>query len=313
MQLHPVPTSSANSVSIYALSCPLSGHVRYIGRSKNVQRRYIAHLSSYRNTRNKEHTRVARWIGFLSSVGLSPTLSIIDVVTEDFSGLAESFWIKVYRDKGNRLTNLTDGGDGVINPSKEARERISRALKGRKIPADQLAKRVASQTGRKASDQARENMSRAQTGHKASEQARHNMSEAQRARKHYPLTQEQREQMQEKVWSRPRTKSQLDTLARARTMLPKEHPKEWVNKRVASRAGYRHSEETRAKMRASCSGPRTQAQMDSLARTQASLRGKKQPLWAVEKRRQSMLGFKHSEESKLRISEAKRRSNDSTL
>lgn len=43
----------------------------------------------------------------------------------------EKFLIWCFRDMGAKLCNMTDGGDGLCNPSKEVRERIANSLRGR--------------------------------------------------------------------------------------------------------------------------------------------------------------------------------------
>lgn len=60
---------------------------------------------------------------------------LFDDITYDEAKIKEIEFIKLYGriDIGNgTLTNLTDGGDGSMNPSKEARLKMSKAHKGRK-------------------------------------------------------------------------------------------------------------------------------------------------------------------------------------
>lgn len=61
----------------------------------------------------------------------------------------EKKWIAIARDGGFRLTNGTDGGDGVLNPSDEARRKMSIWQIGRKLTPEHKAKLGASSRDRR--------------------------------------------------------------------------------------------------------------------------------------------------------------------
>jgi hypothetical protein len=74
----------------------------------------------------------------------------------------EIFWISVYgrRDLGTGcLVNLTDGGDGTVNPSKETRRKISEGNKGKVMSNEARQKISISSKGRVASDETRKKIS----------------------------------------------------------------------------------------------------------------------------------------------------------
>jgi hypothetical protein len=58
-------------------------------------------------------TKCAAWIRSLEKIGLQPQISLIEKVNEDAWIEAEQHWIAFYRGSGNRLCNLTDGGEGL--------------------------------------------------------------------------------------------------------------------------------------------------------------------------------------------------------
>ena len=77
--------------------------------------------------------------------------------------------IKLYRDLGIELVNVTDGGDGVSGwvPSEETRKRISQANKGRKWTSEESRKRLSDfRKNYKASEELKKKLSQAQRGKK---------------------------------------------------------------------------------------------------------------------------------------------------
>lgn len=85
------------------------------------------------------------------------------IVTVEIDGLsdADAFkkeidLISSLRAEGIRLVNLTDGGEGGSNPSKETREKMGRGTRGKKMSKEQIEKIRASNLGKKRSDETRE-------------------------------------------------------------------------------------------------------------------------------------------------------------
>jgi len=93
---------------IYALKCPVSGDIRYIGKSNEPQRRYYAHM----RTDKAASSHKINWIQKLLREGLKPELVILEkVLISDWKSKERSY-INEYREKYN-LTNYTDGGEGL--------------------------------------------------------------------------------------------------------------------------------------------------------------------------------------------------------
>lgn len=116
-------------IYIYALLCPKAGMaVRYIGKSKDPDRRLREHLRSARNP--KVQHRCARWLRSLLAENLLPTMELIYVVPdgEDWQ-VAEARFIAQYRSVGAPLTNLTAGGEGWKEGDPEILERMRESLR----------------------------------------------------------------------------------------------------------------------------------------------------------------------------------------
>lgn len=136
MFLTPILICVGSRAYIYALIDPRTDEVRYIGKALRPTERFSGHIRDCR-----KHPRT-QWIQGLRRNGLVPKLSILEGPCEDWS-TAEKKWIAHYLSQGARLTNLTDGGEGVgtygwwlgKKMSAEARKKMSKS--GRNRPKSQ--------------------------------------------------------------------------------------------------------------------------------------------------------------------------------
>jgi group I intron endonuclease len=132
-------------IFIYTLE-DSNGNVRYIGKTKNIKRRYREHIRNYKNSK----TYVNNWIKSLIKDGESPVISILDEVDYDDSAFFEIYWISQFKSWGFNLANLTIGGDGISGykwtdeqrqkmrkpKSKDHIENLRRSLTGRELSDD---------------------------------------------------------------------------------------------------------------------------------------------------------------------------------
>src|ERR1022692_1282427 len=115
---------------IYALVDPRTLEWRYVGRSSSGMIRPKQHIKP---RLLKKKSRKNSWIISLKTLGLRP---IIDILEEFDSFLplnvAEIEWIAEAKRCGCKLTNMTDGGDGVNGycPTLEQRQKSSKNRKG---------------------------------------------------------------------------------------------------------------------------------------------------------------------------------------
>jgi hypothetical protein len=107
---------------------------RHIRLDKN-EPFYIGIGSDMSNKRAKEKARRSNlWKKIIAKSEYEVEI-LFDDITYDQAKLKEIEFIKLYGriDLGNgTLANLTNGGDGTINPSQETRDKISKVNKGRK-------------------------------------------------------------------------------------------------------------------------------------------------------------------------------------
>lgn len=131
---------------IYALRCPLSNAVRYIGKTKNPDLRLYRHMAAARKLHINHHC--ARWIRTLLARGMAPALEVLFVVPSDGDWQAEEIkWIANYRAAGHQLTNMTDGGDGVHEHHPDVLEMLRAGSTGKRHTEQAKAKVAAARLG----------------------------------------------------------------------------------------------------------------------------------------------------------------------
>ena len=120
-------------VKIYGLICPVSKKIRYIGKtSKSLKQRLKQHLSETKQTTYKQ-----KWIKSLKDKNLYPEIVLINNVLESDWIEKERFYIKLFKDCGFKLTNISEGGEGGGSKGythtekwkKEASERMLKRMK----------------------------------------------------------------------------------------------------------------------------------------------------------------------------------------
>lgn len=94
-------------VYIYTLIDPISQEIRYVGKTENIKKRQLCHIS---NTSGKN--KKVNWIKSLKKQNLIPFFEVIDEVEEYEWEFWEKYWISQCKAWGYKLTNTTDGGDG---------------------------------------------------------------------------------------------------------------------------------------------------------------------------------------------------------
>jgi hypothetical protein len=123
---------------IYGLVDPFEpGHVRYVGMATQPRRPY-EHAKEARKSTQQTHK--LNWIRQVQAVGSEPSVLILEELPEgcdrEFLGFVESCYIKSLREIGHKLTNGTDGGEGLVNPTEEVRARISASTRAGQAPED---------------------------------------------------------------------------------------------------------------------------------------------------------------------------------
>lgn len=106
------------TVYIYVLIDPFTSHVRYVGKTVNLQLRYNCHVHN-----REKKTRKGCWIKSLKNKDALPEMMVIDCINNDDWEFWERHYISLYKSYGYTLTNLTDGGEvGMKKGTKQSAE-----------------------------------------------------------------------------------------------------------------------------------------------------------------------------------------------
>lgn len=98
---------------IYTLSDPVTNEIKYVGKTvKELKSRLTDHI--YRATKNKERNYRTNWINSLIKQDLIPKIELIDSCIWSNSQALEIFYIRNFKEKGFKLVNSTEGGEGNL-------------------------------------------------------------------------------------------------------------------------------------------------------------------------------------------------------
>jgi hypothetical protein len=123
---------------IYALKDPITDEVVYIGKTKNFKKR----LRDHHRIEKRIRCRLDRWKIKMHHLGLKAKMEILLVCDENENvNEQEKLFIKSFKEKGINLLNMTEGGDGLQNPSEEVRRKIGEKSKGR-IPSKETREKI---------------------------------------------------------------------------------------------------------------------------------------------------------------------------
>ncbi len=188
-------------IFIYTLEHPLTGEIRYIGKTDNLKRRYAVHITP---KELKSSTYRAKWINSLIKNNLKPIMNILDEVNYTDWKFWEDYWIRQGKAWGWNLTNATMGGEGGGHPhSEETKNKLSESKKGYKNP--NFGKNISDESKRKVSEKlkGRKGISRPHT-----DEAKIKIGEASRGNKYalgYKHSEETKNKMKE-IWKNRKEK-----------------------------------------------------------------------------------------------------------
>jgi hypothetical protein len=111
---------------IYMLLDPRTNRIRYVGKTTyTLNHRLHCHLSEARRDPTKNYR--TKWINSLLKLNIKPLIELIEETNQEEWEMKERYWIKYYKeyakDKGYKLVNGTDGGDGFDGCNIEKREK----------------------------------------------------------------------------------------------------------------------------------------------------------------------------------------------
>ena len=202
--------------------------IRYVGyTSKGLKVRLRAHCAEAKQSNFCHRTK---WIRSLLKDGIVPEVVMLERTDSKNWEARERHWIEKLRGSG-KLTNSTDGGEGLVNPSQEVRDRIRQTLK-------------AGGTGlgnqyRKGIKHSEEDKKKIRAGMESSAKYKKAMECLKGVDRHANMTEEQKKAKAEKI--------SLAMLGKKRALFSEETKV----KMSAAHVGKKHSKETKEKIRKS--------------------------------------------------------------
>ncbi len=128
---------------IYALVNPLTGDMRYIGKTIQPKRRFKQHLKG-------ETNRKCVWLQYLQEQSLQPAMLILETVPEEEDGRErELFWVRLVLNNGGRLVNgagdrnKATGTYGQVEFMWRSKEEEARRAKWLQALSDAIAATIA--------------------------------------------------------------------------------------------------------------------------------------------------------------------------
>jgi hypothetical protein len=134
---------------------PRNNKIRYVGKAQDPAHRLNVHLYAAKTGKSQDNrSHKYNWIRELLREDLAPELVVLESgLNDSIASERERYWIADLRQAGHRLTNHTDGGEGMLGAifSPETRAKIGAALRGRPLPKTEewQSKITAALTGRK--------------------------------------------------------------------------------------------------------------------------------------------------------------------
>jgi group I intron endonuclease len=152
---------------VYALVDPRNGEIRYVGKSSNGLKRPKAHF--YPSSREKLKLPVYHWINKLIKLGMTPTIEILEESQACALPHVKMYYINLCKKEGNRLLNMTDGGEGTTGRkvSEKTKNKLSLLYKGRKLTEEQKKKIKISKIGKKLTEQQKLNIAKSSPRNRA--------------------------------------------------------------------------------------------------------------------------------------------------
>lgn len=176
---------------IYALLDPISLRIRYIGRTINLERRYMGHIN---RAMIGMRSHKDNWIRFLMHKGLKPRMCVIERTTIEVMVNREKYWLSVYASL-NLTNSIYVKGDGVYTITDQMRRKMSQSQKrywenlsyevkkaiiekrGNIVKSEKVRDKIRkSMLGRVLPKETKDKLSKALTGRTISVEVKHKMS-----------------------------------------------------------------------------------------------------------------------------------------
>jgi len=203
--------------SLYVLSLEsLPEKVRYVGITKHEDAEVRLRTHKANTTRNTD-APLYKWMRKYDNKVIATVLE--NGLSWEEACKKEVLLIAEYKSKGHELLNLTDGGEGLFNPSSETRRKISLTHKGKVLSEETREKIAAHNRGLSHSEETKKKMSESHRGKPAwnknkqiSESHRQNIVNSLKGR---TVSQETKDKIRESNLGQKRSQEAIDNMKEA--------------------------------------------------------------------------------------------------
>ena len=118
---------------IYILRNPITNEIKYVGQTKDINRRLRDHIKTSQNKESTHYkTYKSTWIRSLIKQNVDPVLEVIETCESlEQSNIRERYWIDKLSQDGEKLTNSQT--NDVTEFSDLTKEKMSNAKKGKSL------------------------------------------------------------------------------------------------------------------------------------------------------------------------------------
>jgi hypothetical protein len=237
---------------IYGLWDPRNYQLRYIGKTKNLDKRLKTHIEEAKLSNSRNHR--LNWIRQLLNEELEPFIEVLEECTNDTWEKAERDWIVECRRFGLKLTNGTDGGEGGIGEIVKGKPSHRKGKKLSPEHSEKIKKSMQSHVGVPRPEEVRKKIGKAQEGKIISEETRLKIKLASKGR---GLGIKKSEEHKRKIgdaqlgpknhrYGKKLTEEQKDRLRTIST--GRKHSSDSIRKMSEAKKGKPRSEETKRKI-----------------------------------------------------------------
>ena len=196
---------------IYGLIDPRTEECRYIGRSSSGPRRPRRHGDQ--SCLEKDGTYKANWIADMKRCDIEYEILVLEEFSDQEELIdAERKWIKAAKDMGWRLTNLTDGGEGLLNPTQSTRDKIGEYSRKRMRTKEYQDRAIGDRRGKKLPEWWREKISIAGKGRKMSAETIAKVVAVHLGKKDGPLSEEWKRKISESSRGKSKSKAHCEKI-----------------------------------------------------------------------------------------------------
>ena len=193
-------------VKIYVLKHPDTLEVRYVGKTvRSLSRRLGNHIANAKGNKHNKH--LSNWIINILNNNKKPIIELLEECDYSVWQEREQYWISQFPN----LINLTKGGDGCLGfiQDKSTKEKLRIAMTGRKHTEEFKQNMSLRLKGKPLSEEHKANIGKANSGRKATEATKQKLSESHKGIKQSEESRKKRSETIKAWWAKRKSNEEI--------------------------------------------------------------------------------------------------------